>query len=222
MRWLAAVPGFGGLRKLMTSPDRRPVGLSLQRLLDEPNGVDLGPLEQALPRRLATPDRKLDLAPDLFLQDVPRAAAALERPAPSLLLIGRRHVRSNNSWMHNSHRLVKGKPRCTLLIHPDDAAPRAITDGALVNVSSRVGSVQVAVEVTEDVQRGVVCLPHGWGHGRKGVLLGVAAAHAGVSINDLIDDQQVDALTGTAVLNGTPVEVAPVLGYAVPPGATAA
>jgi anaerobic selenocysteine-containing dehydrogenase len=222
MRWLAALPGFGGLRSLMTAADRRPAGLSLRRLLDEPNGVDLGPLEQALPRRLATPSGKLELAPDLFLQDLDRAAAALERPAPSLTLIGRRHVRSNNSWMHNSYRLVKGKPRCTLLMHPDDAARRAITDGALVNVSSRVGSVQVVAEVTSDIQQGVVCLPHGWGHGRKGVMLTVATAHAGVSINDLIDDQQVDALTGTAVLNGTPVEVTPVLAYAVAPGATAA
>jgi anaerobic selenocysteine-containing dehydrogenase len=222
MRWLAALPGFGGLRRLLTAADRRPVGLSLRRLLDEPNGVDLGPLEQALPRRLATPSGRLELAPELFLRDLERAAAALARPAPALTLIGRRHVRSNNSWMHNSHRLVKGKPRCTLLVHPDDAARRAITDGALVNVSSRVGSVQVVAEVTPDIQQGVVCLPHGWGHGRKGVMLSVASAHAGVSINDLIDDQQVDVLTGTAVLNGTPVEVAPVLAYAVAPGATAA
>ena len=131
-------------------------------------------------------------------------------------------MRSNNSWLHNSHRLVKGKPRCTLLIHPDDAAQRAITDGALVHVSSRVGSVEVAAEVTGDIQPGVVCLPHGWGHGRKGVQLSVATAHAGVSINDVIDDQRIDVLTGTAVLNGTPVEVAAVLAYAVAPGATAA
>jgi anaerobic selenocysteine-containing dehydrogenase len=129
---------------------------------------------------------------------------------PSLSLIGRRHVRSNNSWMHNSHRLVKGKPRCTLLIHPFDATARGIVDGAAVRVTSRVGRVQVAAEVTSDIQPGVVCLPHGWGHGRPGVRLAVASAHAGVSINDLVDDQQVDALTGTAVLNGTPVEVAAV------------
>ncbi|HEX9207949.1 MAG TPA: molybdopterin oxidoreductase family protein [Steroidobacteraceae bacterium] len=222
MKWLAALPGCGGLRKLLRAPDRRPVGLSLQRLLDEPNGVDLGPLEQGLPRRLVTPSGRLEIAPELFLQDLGRAAAALERPAPALTLIGRRHVRSNNSWLHNSHRLVKGKPRCTLLIHPDDAARRAVTDGALVNVSSRVGSVQVVAEVTGDMQPGVVCLPHGWGHGRQGVRLSIAAAHAGVSINDLIDDQRIDLLTGTAVLNGTPVEVAPVLAYAVTPGATAA
>lgn len=222
MKWLAALPGFGGLRKLLRAPDRRPVGLTLQRLLDEPNGVDLGPLEPALPRRLATPSGKLEVAPEPFLQDLARAASALQQPVPALTLIGRRHVRSNNSWLHNSHRLVKGKPRCTLLMHPDDAARRAITDGALVNLSSRVGNVQVVAEVTGDIQPGVVCLPHGWGHGRQGVQLSVAAAHAGVSINDVIDDQRIDLLTGTAVLNGTPVEVAPVLAYAVTPGATAA
>ncbi|HET7203019.1 MAG TPA: molybdopterin oxidoreductase family protein, partial [Steroidobacteraceae bacterium] len=204
---LARMPGFGSLRRLLAATDRRPVGLSLKRLLDEPNGMDLGPLEPALPRRLATRDRRLPLAPPMFLADLARAAQALARPAPALALIGRRHVRSNNSWMHNSHRLVKGRPRCTLLIHPDDAAARGIGDGSPVRVSSRVGQVEVAAEVTTDIQPGVVSLPHGWGHGRPGVRLAVASAHAGVSINDLVDDQQVDALTGTAVLNGTPVEV---------------
>jgi anaerobic selenocysteine-containing dehydrogenase len=209
LRWLSALPGFGGLRRLLEAPDRRPLGLSLQRLLESPNGIDLGPLETALPRRLATPSGKLEIAPQIFLGDLARATATLERPVPGLTLIGRRHVRSNNSWLHNSHRLVKGKPRCTLLIHPDDAARRAVIDGALVEVSSRVGRVQVTAEVTADIQRGVVCLPHGWGHGRKGVMLRVASAHAGVSINDLVDETQLDELTGTAVLNGTPVEVAP-------------
>jgi anaerobic selenocysteine-containing dehydrogenase len=192
---------------LLSARDRRPSGLSLSRLLAEPNGVDLGPLEQALPRRLATRDKRLPLAPAMFVADLARAHEVLARPAPSLALIGRRHVRSNNSWMHNSQRLVKGKPRCTLLIHPADAAARGVVDGALVRVSSRVGRVDVPAEVTNDIQPGVVSLPHGWGHGRPGVRLSIASAHAGVSINDLVDDQQVDALTGTAVLNGTPVEV---------------
>jgi anaerobic selenocysteine-containing dehydrogenase len=123
------------------------------------------------------------------------------------VLIGRRHVRSNNSWLHNSQRLVKGKPRCTLLIHPDDAVRHGVADGATVRLRSRVGEVTVAVEVTTDVMPGVVSLPHGWGHDREGVRLGIASRHAGVSINDVIDDQRVDVLTGTAVLNGTPVEV---------------
>jgi anaerobic selenocysteine-containing dehydrogenase len=116
-------------------------------------------------------------------------------------------VRSNNSWLHNSQRLVKGKPRCTLMLHPDDAAERGLADGAMARVTSRVGAVEVTVEITPDIQPGVVSLPHGWGHGRAGVRLGVASAHAGVSINDLIDDRRIDVLTGTAVLNGTPVEV---------------
>jgi anaerobic selenocysteine-containing dehydrogenase len=116
-------------------------------------------------------------------------------------------VRSNNSWLHNSQRLVKGKPRCTLLMHPDDAAARGLGDGALAQVRSRVGMVEVPVEITPDIEPGVVSLPHGWGHAREGVKLSVARAHAGVSINDLVDDQRIDALTGTAVLNGTPVEV---------------
>jgi anaerobic selenocysteine-containing dehydrogenase len=207
MRLLAALPGFGALRKLLAAADRKPVGLSLQRLRESPNGVDLGPLETAFPRRIAAPDGRLQLAPALFVADLARAQAALQSPVPALLLIGRRHVRSNNSWLHNSQRLVKGKPRCTLLMHPDDAAGCGLSDGAMAQVRSRVGAVEVPVEVTPDIQPGVVSLPHGWGHGRAGVKLAVAQAHAGVSINDLVDEQRVDVLTGTAVLNGTPVEV---------------
>ena len=123
------------------------------------------------------------------------------------MLIGRRHVRSNNSWMHNSQRLVKGKPRCTLVIHPDDAARRGVADGATVRLRSRVGEVEVTAELSDAVMPGVVSLPHGWGHDRAGIRLGVASRHAGASINDVIDDQRIDTLTGTAVLNGTPVEV---------------
>jgi anaerobic selenocysteine-containing dehydrogenase len=221
LRWLTALPGFSGMRKQLQAQDRDPQGLSLRRLLETPNGVDLGPLGQALPRRLATADRKVQLAPPMFLDDLQRAASALARPAPALALIGRRHVRSNNSWLHNSHRLVKGKPRCTLLMHADDASRRGIADGATVRVTSRVGTVDVAVELTQDIERGVVSLPHGWGHRREGVQLAVASAHAGVSINDLVDDLSVDVLTGTAVLNGTPVEVV-LVPAVVPAAATAA
>jgi len=207
MKALAAMPGLGALAKLMAAPDRRPVGLTLRRLLDEPNGIDLGALETAFPRRIATPNGRIDLAPPLFVADLERAGQALREPVAGLSLIGRRHVRSNNSWLHNSRRLVKGKPRCTLMIHPDDAAERGLRDGVLARVSSRVGTVEVPVEVTPDIEPGVVSLPHGWGHGRAGVRLSIASAHAGVSINDLVDDQRIDALTGTAVLNGTPVDV---------------
>jgi anaerobic selenocysteine-containing dehydrogenase len=207
VKWLTALPGLGALRAALAAPDRRPAGLSVRRLVESKHGVDLGPLQPNLLRRLATRDRKLQLAPEMYLRDLARAAEALDRPVPGLVLIGRRHVRSNNSWLHNSQRLVKGKPRCTLLIHPDDAARRGVQDGATVLLRSRVGEVQVPAEVSADVMPGVVCLPHGWGHDRKGIRLGVASRHAGASINDVIDDQFIDALTGTAVLNGTPVDV---------------
>ena len=209
LKALAALPGFGGLRKLLSAPDRRPAGLSVARLLAEKHGIDLGPLRPNLLRRLATPDQRIQLAPELYLRDLPRAAAAMRVALPELMLIGRRHVRSNNSWLHNSQRLVKGKPRCTLLMHPDDAARRNVQHGAMVRLRSRVGEVRVAAEISTDVMPGVVSLPHGWGHDREGVRLGVASRHAGVSINDLVDDRLLDALTGTAVLNGTPVEVEP-------------
>ena len=204
---LASLPGFGALRKQLEAPDRRPAGLTVRGLVASKHGVDLGPLQPNLLRRLATRDGRVQLAPELHVQDLQRAAAALRASPPELMLIGRRHVRSNNSWLHNSQRLVKGKPRCTLLIHPDDAARRGVEDGALVRVRSRVGAVLVAAELTADMMPGVVTLPHGWGHDRDGIRLAVASRHAGVSINDLVDDQRLDALTGTAVLNGTPVEV---------------
>jgi len=204
---LASLPGFGALRRQLADPDRRPAGLGVRRLTESKHGVDLGPLRPNLLRRLANRERRVQLAPQAHIADLERAASALQASVPSLLLIGRRHVRSNNSWLHNSQRLVKGKPRCTLLIHPDDAAPRSIADGAMVRVRSRVGEVHVSAELTPDMSPGVVSLPHGWGHDRDGIRLAVASQHAGVSINDLVDDQRLDALTGTAVLNGTPVEV---------------
>ena len=207
LRSVAALPGLAALRRQLAAADRRPQGLSIRRLEASPHGVDLGPLVPNLLRRLATPDRKVHLAPPLHAADLERAARALDAPTAPLVLIGRRHVRSNNSWLHNSQRLVKGKPRCTLMIHPEDAARRGISDGAQVRLRSRVGAVEVPAEVTDALMPGVVSLPHGWGHDRSGVRLSVAAAHAGASINDVIDDRAVDPLSGTAVLNGTPVEV---------------
>ncbi|MFO1392814.1 MAG: molybdopterin oxidoreductase family protein [Steroidobacteraceae bacterium] len=206
---LARLPGFGAMRRELEAPDRRPQGLSLARLRASPHGVDLGPLEPCLQRRLATADRRIRLAPDAYVADLARAARALDAPPADLVLIGRRHVRSNNSWLHNSHRLVKGKPRCTLLIHPEDATRRGIADGGTVRLKSRVGVVEVAAEITTDVMPGVVSLPHGWGHDRDGARLSVAARNPGASINDVIDDRRIDELSGTAVLNGTPVDVEP-------------
>jgi anaerobic selenocysteine-containing dehydrogenase len=207
IRWISALPGLGAVRRQLAAAHRRPIGLSLRRLEQSPHGVDLGPLEPSLLRRLATPDGQVQLAPERHRQDLERAGRVLGQDPPALVLIGRRHVRSNNSWMHNSMRLVKGKPRCTLLMHPDDAARRGIVDGATVRLRSRVGEVAVAAELTDAMMPGVVSLPHGWGHDRAGVRLAVASRHAGASVNDVIDDQRIDVLTGTAVLNGTPVEV---------------
>jgi len=186
-----------------------PRKLSLAKLKQSPHGLDLGPLEPVLPGRLFTAGKRLQLAPELFVKDVPRLEADLE-PARSsgLVLIGRRQLRSNNSWMHNSLRLVKGPPPCTLLMNPEDAADRSLGQGDSAVVTSRVGAVQVPISLTDDMGRGVVCLPHGFGHAQRGVVLGIATAHAGVSFNDLADEGQVDPLSGTAILNGVSVTVA--------------
>jgi anaerobic selenocysteine-containing dehydrogenase len=179
-------------------------GLSLAKLEATPHGIDLGALEPSLPGRLATPDRRIALAPERLLADLARLPA---EPGNGLRLIGRRDLRSNNSWMHNSQRLVKGPVRCTLLMHPQDAAARGLAQGQPVDVRSRVGVVRVPLEVTDDMRPGVVCLPHGWGHGQEGTRLRVANAHAGASLNDVTDPLAVDALSGVAALNGVAVEV---------------
>jgi anaerobic selenocysteine-containing dehydrogenase len=189
-------------------------GLSLAELERRPHGVDLGPLEPCLPARLRTPDRRIALAPAALLADVERLVAGRADEAPAamereLLLIGRRDPRTNNSWMHNSRRLVKGPVRCTLMIHPRDAHARGLTDGALARIASRTGTVELPAELTDEVMPGVVSVPHGWGHHRPGVKLGIAAAHPGVSVNDLTDDRRVDPLCGNAALNGVPVVVQP-------------
>jgi anaerobic selenocysteine-containing dehydrogenase len=182
-------------------------GVTLGRLEDKPHGVDLGPLQPRLPQVLETPARRIALAPAPLVADVERARAALQAPANGLTLIGRRQLRSNNSWLHNAQRLMNGRDRCTLLMHPEDAAARSLESGARVRVRSRVGEVSCPVEVTADIGRGVVSLPHGFGHDREGVRLRIATAHAGASLNDLTDDTRVDALSGNAAFNGVPVEV---------------
>ncbi|HEX9605368.1 MAG TPA: molybdopterin-dependent oxidoreductase [Myxococcales bacterium] len=184
-----------------------PHRLSLRKLERHPHGIDLGPLRPQLPARLCTKDKRLQLAPPIFLRDLGRLEARLAQSPAELVLIGRRALRSNNSWMHNSLRLVKGPPGCVLLMHPEDAAERGLRPGARARVESRVGSVEVPVGVTADVARGVVSLPHGWGHTRQGAALGVASAHAGASLNDLTDEQAVDALSGNAAFSGVPVSV---------------
>jgi anaerobic selenocysteine-containing dehydrogenase len=162
---------------------------------------------------LRTADKRIQLAPEVLVKDVERVKAKFDDEAPAvpmnghLLLIGRRQLRSNNSWMHNSERLVKGKTRCTILMNPKDAMDRDLKAGQQVSVRSRVGSVDVPVEITEEMMPGVVCMPHGWGHDREGVQLEVAQQHAGESINDVTDNLAIDALCGTAAFNGTLVEI---------------
>lgn len=182
--------------------------LSVAMLAEHPHGVDLGPLTPNLAARLKTANGRVQAAPAVILADLARFAAQPLPPADELLLIGRRHVRSNNSWMHNYHRLVKGKPRHQLLMHPEDLARRQLSDGQRVKVSSRIGMIEVEVAASLDMMPGVVSLPHGWGHGRPGVQMTIASRQPGASANDLTDERQLDELSGNAALNGVPVHVA--------------
>jgi len=187
-----------------------PDGLSLTVLEANPHGFDLGPLQPRIPEALRTPSGKVELAPEPILGDLARLEASLARHVNGdLVLVGRRHLRSNNSWMHNVNVLVKGKERCTLQVHPDDAANLGLTDGANAEVASRVGKLVAPVEITDAIRPGVVSLPHGWGHDLPGAQLDVARAHAGVNSNILTDEDQIDPLSGNAVLNGIPVTVSP-------------
>ncbi|GJM38020.1 MAG: dehydrogenase [Acidimicrobiales bacterium] len=186
-------------------------GLSLALLLANPHGIDFGALEPRLPAFLRTPEQRIDLFAGPFAEDLGRLADRLPEWADDdrLRLVGRRHLRSNNSWMHNVQVLVKGKPRCTLQLHPDNAADLGLADGDAAIVRSRVGEVTAPVEVTDSVMPGVVSLPHGWGHSKPGIRMGVASEHAGVNSNVLTDPEAIDPLSGNAVLNGIPVEVVP-------------
>jgi anaerobic selenocysteine-containing dehydrogenase len=187
-----------------------PYELTLDELIQHTHGLDLGALEPRLPDALRTPSGNVELAPEPIVEDVPRLRAALDRGTNGgFVLIGRRHLRSNNSWMHNVNVLVKGKERCTLQVHPDDAARVGVSDGGSAKVSSRTGTVLAPVEVTDAMMPGVVCLPHGWGHDLPGVQMSVAVNHAGVNSNLLADEELFDQLSGNAVFNGIPVEVAP-------------
>jgi anaerobic selenocysteine-containing dehydrogenase len=182
--------------------------LSVRKLRRNPAGVDLGPLEPCLPGRLQTDDKQVHAAPPRVLEQLARldADGLAEAGTDDLLLVGRRHQRDNNSWMHNTTRLTRGRPRHQLLVHPDDLAARGIGDGAWVAVASRVGKVEVEVAATEDMMRGVVSLPHGYGHGQPGVRLRHAVDVPGVSVNDLTDPERLD-VSGNAVLNGVPVSI---------------
>jgi anaerobic selenocysteine-containing dehydrogenase len=186
-------------------------GLNLRRLKASVHGIDFGPMQPCLIRRLRTDDKRIHLAPEIFINDIERlrarTSAAGKQQNGNLLLVGRRQLRSNNSWLHNSERMVKGKPRCTMLMHPQDAAVRDLTSGQPVRVTSRAGSIEIPIELSEEIMPGVVSIPHGWGHNRPGSRLAIAEQHAGESINDLTDNQAIDALCGTAAFSATPVTV---------------
>ena len=185
----------------------RPAGLTLQKLKENPHGVDLGPLQPRVTEVLRTPTGRVELAPPPLIEDAARLREALDRRADRFVLIGRRHLRSNNSWMHNVPALAGGSNRCTLRIHPDDAEELGLTDTAVVKGPG--GELLAPVEITDGMRRGVVSLPHGWGHDRGGTGLRVAARDPGVNVNQLNAGNLLDRLSGTAVLNGIPVDIAP-------------
>jgi anaerobic selenocysteine-containing dehydrogenase len=190
-------------------PGRGEEGLCLDRLEREPHGIDLGPLRPRIPEMLRTASGKVELAPPEILSDLPRLERTMATNGNGMVLIGRRQLRSNNSWMHNLPHLVRGKDRCTMHVSPADAKRLGLADGGRASVSSRAGSLEVPVEITDAIMDGVVSIPHGWGHDTDGVRMGVAAEHAGVNSNLLSDETLIDELSGNAVLNGIPVEVAP-------------
>ncbi|HEY6134589.1 MAG TPA: molybdopterin-dependent oxidoreductase [Rubrivivax sp.] len=190
----------------------KPDGLTLAQVRAAPGGVDLGPLQPRIPEMLRTPSGRVELAPALLLADLPHALAALdEAPAP-LVVIGRRDVRSNNSWMHNLPTLAKGPERCTLLVHPADAARRGLAAGQRARLDGPAGNVAVTVELSDDLMPGVVSLPHGWGHGLPGSRMSLAAERPGANLNAVLDDRLRDPLSGNAVLSGVAVGLVAVPG----------
>ncbi|MFD7441090.1 molybdopterin oxidoreductase family protein [Streptomyces sp. NPDC059909] len=200
-----------------TGPERRldmmlrlgPYDITLDDLLAHPHGIDLGPLRPRIPQILKTRSGRVELLPGPIADDLPRLRSALGERDDRLVLVGRRHLRSNNSWMHNLPTLGGGSNRCTLQIHPADAARLGLDDGATARIAADGGELEVPVEITDAVRTGVVSLPHGWGHDRPGTRMSVAAARPGVNVNQLLDGSRLDPLSGTAVLNGFPVDVSP-------------
>ncbi len=184
-------------------------GLTLATLEENPHGIDLGAMQPRIPEVLRTGSGQIELAPELIVADLERLKNVLNKEPDELVLIGRRHLRSNNSWMHNVPRLVSGKPRCTLQLNPVDAKRCGIEEGDMAAVTSRVGRIEISAEVTDDIQPGVVSIPHGWGHDDPEIRLGVASAHAGVNSNILADEAEIDIPSGNAVLCGIPVKVGP-------------
>ncbi|HEY7583355.1 MAG TPA: molybdopterin-dependent oxidoreductase [Acidimicrobiia bacterium] len=186
-----------------------PGGLSLQKLEESPHGIDFGPLEPRLDQVLATASGRIELTPEAIISDLPRLQDAIAKGRNGeAMLVGRRQLRSANSWTHNVEVLMKGRERCTLEVHPDDAERWGLVNGEKALVASAAGKVEVPVEVTADIRPGVVSIPYGWGHGRLGSAMQVAAAYAGVNVN-FLSDGSIDPVSGNAVLNGIPVTVGP-------------
>ena len=188
---------------------RNPSGLTLAKLKAAPSGIDLGAMGQRIPDMLRTPSGKIELAPQMLVDDLARVAADLQAAVPDLVIIGRRQLRSNNSWMHNLPVLAKGAYRCTALVHPLDAARLGLADGAAAAVSNGARRIEVQVELSDDMMPGVVSLPHGWGHNLPGTQMNVAAERPGVNLNALLDENLRDPLSGNAVLSGIAIRMAP-------------
>jgi len=189
---------------------RNPDGLTLDKVKAAPGGIDLGELQPRVPEMLRTPSGKIELAPPLLMADLPRALAALGEPAADMVIVGRRHVRSNNSWMHNLPLLAKGPFRCTAMVHPADAKRLGLVDGAMARIAGHAGhTIEAQVEVTDTIMQGVVSLPHGWGHDLPGAQLGLASERPGSNLNSVLDENLRDPVSGNAVLGGVAVEVTP-------------
>jgi len=189
--------------------------LSIDKLLQHPNGLDLGPLQPCFPKKILTQNGRINLAPKELVGDLKRlseklALLSIEKNQTEefpFLLIGRRDPRTCNSWMHNSYRLVKGKPKCVAHVNPVDAENLGIQSGEQISIASRVGEIKIPIEVTEQMMKGVVSVPHGWGHGENNTRMSIANTHAGTSVNQLTDEKFVDQLTGNAAFNGVPIKV---------------
>jgi len=201
-------------KQLKQGPYHKSHGLDLKQLKKNPHGIDLGPMQPCLPERLFTTDKTINLAPEAFVSELTKLkdvfavdSTGSKHPEFDLQLIGRRDPRTNNSWFHNSHRMVKGKNRCLALINPQDAEPRQLVDGDIARVTSRVGSIRIPVAISDEMKPGVISIPHGWGHLMDGIKLGIAQQHAGVNTNILTDDLLLDSLSGNAVLNGIEVSL---------------
>lgn len=190
---------------------RKPDGISLAKVKSSVGGIDLGALLPRIPEVLRTPTGKIELAPTILIEDLRRPAEALSQPAPDLVVIGRRHVRSCNSWMHNLPTLAKGPFRCTALVHPADAERLGLSDGAMARITGGGRSIDAQVEISIDMMRGVVSLPHGWGHNLPGSRMALAAERPGANLNAVLDESLRDPLSGNAVLNGIPVEMHPAI-----------